>query len=146
MSAVTASGISSTWPDESAESKAVHLDHINIRAPAELLHRVRDFYCNVLGFTEGFRPEFSRPGYWLYIHDRPLVHLSENGENTGTGGTGHLDHVAFRSSGVQRLVTSLEALGIEYRSNFIPELRMTQLFFFDPAGTGIEVNFPEEEL
>ena len=38
----------------------------------------------------------------------------------------------------------LRSLGIEYRSNHIPEIPMTQLFVRDPAGTGVEINFPDE--
>ena len=38
----------------------MHIDHINISAPAELPLKVRDFYCDVLGLTEGFRSEFIR--------------------------------------------------------------------------------------
>jgi extradiol dioxygenase family protein len=32
----------------------MHLDHINIAAPAELLAKTRDFYCDVIGLAEGF--------------------------------------------------------------------------------------------
>jgi catechol-2,3-dioxygenase len=51
--------------------------------------------------------------------------------------------VAFQASSLNAVIENLESLGIEYRSTHIPEIRMTQLFFKDPAGTGIEVNFLE---
>ena len=122
----------------------MHIDHINIRAPRELLVQVRDFYCAVLGHEEGFRPAFSSEGHWLYADDKPLVHLSlDSGTRPAVGQT-CLDHVAFQAAGLDDFCARLDALGIEYRSSHIPELHMSQLFFSDPAGTGLEVNFPRE--
>ena len=56
----------------------MQLDHINIRAPGELLEEVKDFYCGLFGLEDGFRPDFGQGGYWLYSEDRPVVHLSED--------------------------------------------------------------------
>lgn len=122
--------------------KIIQLDHINIAAPAELLGRVRQFYIDLLGFTDGPRPEFSSRGSWLYVNGQSLVHLSETAGSDS--GKGHLDHVAFRGQGLVAMKRRLEEAGVSYRSNFIEELEMTQLFFDDPAGTGLEVNFPGE--
>ena len=61
-----------------------------------------------------------------------------------TGTRGHLDHVAFRTSGLARFVARLDALNVAFEQNFVPELGLTQLFFTDPAGTGLEVGFPGE--
>jgi catechol 2,3-dioxygenase-like lactoylglutathione lyase family enzyme len=124
----------------------MRIDHINIRAPQALLEEVRDFYCAVLGLEEGFRPDFSGHGHWLYCADRPLVHLSLDTECTAGGGGGHLDHVAFQAAGLAEFLARLEAHGIRYRSSHVPELQLTQLFFSDPAGTGLEVNFPGEAM
>jgi RimJ/RimL family protein N-acetyltransferase/catechol 2,3-dioxygenase-like lactoylglutathione lyase family enzyme len=116
----------------------VNLDHINISAPMDLLERVKDFYCLLFAMEEGFRPQFSGEGFWLYSGDRPLIHLSE--QNSDCGGRGCLDHVAFRSDDVAPIERRLESLGVDYRSNYVQELDMTQIFFTDPAGTGVEVN------
>ena len=43
-------------------------------------------------------------------------------------------------------VVELHEHAVAYRSNYIPEIDMTQLFFSDPAGTGLEVNFPGERV
>lgn len=120
----------------------VQLDHINIAAPASLLQQVKQFYIDHLGFAEGPRPEFSSPGYWLYANELPLIHLSE--KNRSGSGNSHLDHIAFRGLGLMALVRRLEQAGIEYRRNYIAELDMSQVFFHDPAGTGLEVNFTGE--
>ena len=40
----------------------------------------------------------------------------------------------------------LKAYSIQYRSAYIPEIEITQLFFKDPAGVTIELNFKGEKL
>ena len=120
------------------------IDHINIRGSADLLQEVRGFYCDLLGLEEGFRPDFGSRGHWLYSEDRPIVHLSVTAEDDPRPGFTHLDHVAFQAAGLEEFTARLKRFGIAYRRHFIPELAMTQLFFEDPAGTGIEVNFPGE--
>lgn len=122
----------------------MHIDHINIKAPEALLEQVRNFYCEALGLTEGFRPAFSSAGYWLYAGEQPLVHLSVGSVSSAAVTSGHLDHVAFRASGLRDVLQRLEDLGIEYRSSHIDELDLTQLFLRDPAGTGVELNFRGE--
>jgi catechol 2,3-dioxygenase-like lactoylglutathione lyase family enzyme len=122
----------------------MHIDHINIRAPQDLLEQVRQFYCSVFGLEEGFRPAFSSGGHWLYAGDRPLVHLSIGGEARAAGPPSHLDHVAFQSTGLGAFQETLDEHTVAYRSNYIPEIDLSQLFFSDPAGTGLEVNFPGE--
>jgi len=140
----------------------MHIDHINIRAPAGLLEQLRDFYCALLGLEEGFRPNFSSGGYWLYANDRPLVHLSlsgtapdpaprggpesRRGSGPGSGPVSGMDHVAFRSSGVDGLRERLDGHGVPYRVSYVAELDLSQVFFTDPVGTGIEVNFPRERV
>lgn len=122
----------------------MQIDHINIAAPFDLLEKIRDFYCSVLDLKDGLRPDFPGRGFWLYSDDKPLVHLSERGERKASHEPGHLDHIAFRSRGLDAMRDRLVSHGIEYRSGFISEFNMTQLFFRDPAGTGLEVNFPDE--
>ena len=122
----------------------MHVDHINIAAPARLLEEVKDWYQQVLDLVEGFRPQFSGKGYWLYSGSKPIVHLSERDGYLESDSQGYLDHVAFQGSGLGAMEERLRSLGIEYRSNHIPEIPMTQLFVRDPAGTGVEINFPDE--
>jgi catechol-2,3-dioxygenase len=122
----------------------MYIDHINIKAPQPLLEQVRDFYCSVLGLEEGSRPAFSSTGHWLYAGDQPLVHLSLDASMPAPGTPGHLDHVAFRCSGLRNFKRRLDALRIEYRTSHIEELNLTQLFLRDPAGNGLEVNFKSE--
>jgi catechol 2,3-dioxygenase-like lactoylglutathione lyase family enzyme len=123
----------------------MRLDHINIRAPRQLIDEVRAFYHDLLGMAAGPRPDFGSEGYWLYANDRALIHLSVSPEGSEPGPPGHLDHVAFRASDLPALRARLESMGVPFRTNHIPELDLTQVFFTDPAGIGIEINFPGEQ-
>ena len=122
----------------------MQIDHINIKAPPALLAKVRQFYHDVFGLEEGPRPQFSSRGHWLYSSAGPIVHLSESDGDTMAGARGHLDHVAFRTSGLVRFVARLKAQNVSFKQNYVPELELTQLFFSDPAGTGLEVGFRGE--
>lgn len=122
----------------------MQLDHFNIAAPLDLLETVRDFYVDVLGFADGPRPDFSRPGYWLYAEGRPAIHLIENATRNPHPEPGYLDHIAFRSKDLPAMVERLESHGVPYRRSQVPGRNMAQLFFTDPAGTGLEINFPGE--
>ena len=48
------------------------INHIQLVAEKDLVIQLRDFYCNVVGLTEGFRPAFERFGFWLYIGDKDV--------------------------------------------------------------------------
>lgn len=122
----------------------MHIDHINISAPAELLLKVRDFYCDVLGLTEGFRPKFSRNGFWLYSEGKPIIHLVESFEHHRNERQGFFDHFALQATGLVKVLEQLNATGIEYKLSYIPEINLSQIFFKDPSGTGVEVNFINE--
>jgi catechol 2,3-dioxygenase-like lactoylglutathione lyase family enzyme len=122
----------------------MRLDHINIRAPRGLIDRVRAFYRELLGLVEGPRPDFGSEGHWLYADGQALIHLSVGPGGPESDSPGHLDHVAFQSGGLDAFRARLESMEVPFRTNHIPELDMTQVFFTDPAGIGIEVNFPGE--
>ena len=126
--------------------KIMFLDHFNIRAPKEQLSNVKKFYTEVLGFKEGFRPKLNGSGQWLYANDKAILHLSEDDSRTTQKGEDFLDHFAMRCVGVNEFVRKLNDMSIEFRSAQIPEIDLIQLFFKDPAGITIEVNFEGEEM
>jgi catechol 2,3-dioxygenase-like lactoylglutathione lyase family enzyme len=117
------------------------IDHVNIAATPSLIEEVRRFYVDVLGLSEGYRPAFSSEGHWLYAAEQALVHLSVRTGRAEPAGNGPLDHVAFRVSDPAPLIERLDRAGIAYRRTEIAEMCMGQLFFQDPAGNGLEVNF-----
>ena len=124
----------------------MQIDHINISAPVELLLEIKDFYCNVLGLTEGFRPEFSGKGFWLYSEEKPIIHLMESLQHHRNEKQGFLDHFALRTSGLARLIEKLDTAGVKYKLSYIPALDLSQVFCNDPSGTRVELNFPNESV
>jgi catechol 2,3-dioxygenase-like lactoylglutathione lyase family enzyme len=120
------------------------LNHYNLRASRGMLDRLRDWYRDTLGLKLGERPPFGNFGYWLYADGRPILHLSEEGrgETHPAPGSGTFDHVAFTCSGIAAMRARLDALGIPYRSADVPLTSQRQLFLEDPAGNGVELNFP----
>ena len=126
--------------------KVKYLDHFNIRAPKGKLEDVKNFYMEVLGFTEGFRPNFNSPGQWLYAGDKAILHLSEDDMRKTPKGEDFLDHIALRCVGVNEFVKKFNDRGISFMTARIPEIDLVQLFFNDPSGTLIELNFEGEKL
>ena len=121
------------------------LDHYNIRAPKAVIDKVVDFYGKVLKITPGPRPDFGIDGVWLYDDDYPMVHLTVDETAVAPGTNTHFNHVALRCSGMATYLQRLDAAGIPYTATYIPELDMTQVFFYDPAGIQIELDFPNEK-
>lgn len=121
------------------------LDHVNLRAGREMLERLRDFYVDVLGLRVGER-RLSSHGYWLYAGDKAIVHLSEErpGDPRPPGVRNTFDHLAFACRGLPEFTARLQALDVAYRKTRSADGH-TQLFLSDPAGNGIELNFPPEE-
>jgi catechol-2,3-dioxygenase len=121
--------------------------HYNLRASRELLDELRDFYRDVVGLEEGFRPPFRSFGYWLYAGQDAVLHLSESkpGEARTDRPSGTFDHAAFRCTGRQEYEQALARRGIVYRTAVVPETSMTQLFLTDPAGNGVELNFDNRD-
>ena len=122
------------------------LDHINISSPYELLVETKDFYCNVLGLVEGYRPEFQKRGFWLYAGDQALIHLFESESHTATDNRGYLDHVAFSHKDIDAFVQALRSSKVIFNTSYISSLNLTQVFLYDPAGIKLEVNFYDEKL
>jgi catechol 2,3-dioxygenase-like lactoylglutathione lyase family enzyme len=113
----------------------------------------RDFYCDVLGMREGFRPKLGFPGYWLYVGDVPSIHIAEWESyavwtkevgipiSSRAKSTGAVDHIAFNASGFDETRARLQARGIEINENLLDEIDLRQLFIYDPNGVPIELNF-----
>ncbi len=122
------------------------LCHFNLRASREVIEKLRTFYCDVVGLRVGERPAFRSFGYWLYAGGKDVLHLSvattdEPRSADAASLPGVFDHVAFRCSERAAVEARLHAHGIRFRSNRVPDTGQFQLFFEDPAGTGIELNF-----
>ncbi|RFU48543.1 VOC family protein [Paraburkholderia sp. DHOC27] len=119
--------------------------HYNLRADRATLDTLRDFYVQVVGLRLGARPPFNNFGYWLYAGERDVLHLSEAGpgEQRPANVTNTFDHVAFSCADMPAFEKHLDAHGVRYRHDLVPLTGQQQLFFTDPAGNGVELNFLE---
>ena len=120
--------------------------HYNLRAHRELLENLRSFYCEVVGLTAGYRPPFTSFGYWLYAGERDVLHLSESAPNEARfpEAATTFDHAAFSCSERATFERRLAEQGVKYKVNHVPQTGQVQLFFKDPAGNGVELNFANE--
>ena len=77
---------------------------------------VKHFCLEVIGLTEGFRPEVPIHGYWLNLPDLPVLHLM--GWNviaeTSKYDKGHIDHIAFSCDGLEEFINKLKGLNVLY--------------------------------
>jgi catechol 2,3-dioxygenase-like lactoylglutathione lyase family enzyme len=118
------------------------INHIQLVAEKDLVIQLRDFYCNVVGLTEGFRPAFERFGFWLYIEDKDVLHLITPKEGDGRSPQkSSFDHIAFKTTDYQGVLQKLKTLNILFEEKPIPGMTAHQIFLRDPAGNRVELNF-----
>ena len=118
------------------------INHIQLVAEKDLVLKLRDFYCDVVGLTEGFRPAFERFGFWLYIGDRDVLHLITPKDGDGRSSQkSSFDHVAFKADDYEGALKKLKTLNIPFEEKLIPGMSAHQIFLFDPAGNRVELNF-----
>jgi catechol 2,3-dioxygenase-like lactoylglutathione lyase family enzyme len=118
------------------------LNHVTVRT--DDLEGTRDFYGEVLGLREGPRPPLTFPGYWLYCGDQAVVHLVPRSGAIGSGEgdtTGNFDHVAFSAEDFEGMRARFQRLGLTFREQTVPGMRLRQLFVQDPNKVMIELNF-----
>jgi extradiol dioxygenase family protein len=120
------------------------INHIQLVAEKDLVIQLRDFYCDVVGLTEGFRPAFERLGFWLYIGDKDVIHLITPKEGDGRSSQkSSFEHVAFKRDDYLGVLKKLKSLNISFEEKPIPGMTAHQIFLRDPAGNRVELNFDE---
>jgi catechol 2,3-dioxygenase-like lactoylglutathione lyase family enzyme len=117
------------------------LDHYNV-STRKLQDTVK-FYEDVLGFENGFRPQFNFPGAWLYSAGHPVLHLNDiaDTDKQQRPDSGVIDHIAFGSRGFEAMKQHLSGKGVPYRVNLVPNSTRCQIFVRDPNNVEIELNF-----
>lgn len=133
-----------------------HLEHFLIQS--EDIEATKEWYVRVLGMRVGPNPDFGFPVYWLYIGERDVLHLTQGGrdisenrkrylgqESDATRGSGVIDHVAFRATGLPAMVAHLQNLKIDFRERRVDDQGLYQLFLIDPNGVKVELNFAGAE-
>ena len=116
--------------------EAIH--HVNIRASATDIAKLKVFYCEIVGLRDGWRPPFNSRGHWLYAGTQPVVHLVEGDDESNASGGG-VDHVAFRCTDLEPMIERLRNSGIGFELSQVPSLGDQQLLFRDPLGIGVEL-------
>ena len=133
-----------------------HLEHFLIQTAD--MAATRDWYVKVLGFTEGEHPDFKFPVCWLYIGSTDVIHITEGGKNVSENrkkylgqqsdavhGTGVIDHVAFRCTGLAEMSEHLTSIGMSFSKRQVDDQGLFQLFLTDPNGIKVELNFANSE-
>ena len=108
------------------------------------LDATRRFYIDVLGLSEGYRPDLGFPGVWLYSGGQPVLHVIA-GRPLPPDPRGVLDHMAFSASNLPATAAKLQAAGIKYDLRRQNQSGTWQLFCFDPSGARVELDFDGNE-
>ena len=134
-----------------------HIEHILV--VADDIDATRDWYARVLGMTSGPHPDFGFPVHWMYVGDVDVVHIGPSAKNANeiqkkylgrtseksAQGTGAIDHIAFRATGLKKTLEHLRAEGIAFSQRRANGQALFQVFFYDPNGIKIELNFDAAE-
>ena len=133
-----------------------HLEHFLIQSTD--IDATRDWYVKVLGMRDGPHPDFGFPVHWLYVGDVPVLHMTQGGANVtkdrlrylgqqsqAIEGTGVIDHIAFRATGLEAMIAHFKTLGIAFKERQVDDQGLYQLFLLDPNGVKVELNFEATE-
>ena len=134
-----------------------HIEHFLVAA--DDIDATRDWYARILGLTSGPHPDFGFPVHWMYAGEVDLVHIGPSakvaGENqkkylgrtsqAGASGTGAIDHIAFRATGLRQMLEHLRKEKIPFTQRRANGQALFQIFFYDPNGIKIELNYDAAE-
>jgi catechol 2,3-dioxygenase-like lactoylglutathione lyase family enzyme len=137
----------------------LHIEHFLVAA--DDIDATRDWYARVLGMRAGPHPDFGFPVHWMYLGELDVVHIgpsakaaSDNqkkylgrtsGRSALEAGTGAIDHIAFRATGLRAMMDHLEKEKIAFSRRRANGQALFQLFFYDPNGIKIELNYDAAE-
>ena len=133
-----------------------HLEHFLIQTAD--IEATRDWYVQVLGLKEGYRPDFKFPVVWLYLGDKDVIHITQGGKDVSDNrrqylgqqsdalyGSGVVDHFAFRCTGLKEMLAHLKNNHVKFSQRMVDDKGLFQLFLIDPNGVKIELNFSNTE-
>jgi catechol 2,3-dioxygenase-like lactoylglutathione lyase family enzyme len=103
-----------------------------------------DFYKDILGLTDGYRPPLGFPGAWLYLGNEAVLHIIARAP-LPEDRAGVLDHMAFSARDLPATLARLRARGVDYELRRQKESNVWQLFCFDPSGAKVELDFDPAE-
>lgn len=126
---------------------------------ADDIDATRDWYARVLGMRPGPHPDFGFPVHWMYLGELDVVHIGPSAKSAGENqkkylgrtsqdqgaGTGAIDHIAFRATGLRAMMVQLEKEKIPFSRRRANGQALFQLFFYDPNGIKVELNYDAAE-
>jgi catechol 2,3-dioxygenase-like lactoylglutathione lyase family enzyme len=118
------------------------MNHFTIVTDA--LEDTVQFYQELLGLRTGYRPPMSFPGAWMYCDDEPVLHIINKGV-LPVEKAGILDHMAFSATDLNGTLATLKSRGLVYDLRRQKETGVWQLFFHDPNGARVELDFEAGE-
>jgi catechol 2,3-dioxygenase-like lactoylglutathione lyase family enzyme len=121
----------------------VGMNHFTVLAKD--LQATKAFYTDLLGLTEGYRPDLGFPGSWLYCGNQAVLHIIA-GRALPADPRGVLDHMAFSANGLPEVASKLKSRGIQYDLRRQNDSGTWQLFCFDPNGARVELDFDASEV
>lgn len=102
------------------------------------------FYGDLLGLEPGPRPNFNFAGAWLYAGGQPILHII-GGRPKSELKPGVIDHMAFTGNGLAATLSKLKEHGVDYECRQQAGTGLWQVFFFDPNGAKVELDFAASE-
>lgn len=136
-----------------------HIEHLLLLV--DDVDTTANWFVDNIGLERGHTPDFKVPVTWLYIGERDVLHIArvpnEGKEkrfqdkylggrlSEDTSGTGIIDHVAFRCTGLPEMIERLESKGAEFLKRQANAGDLYQLFVTGPDGMRVELNFDGAE-
>jgi len=102
------------------------------------------FYGDLLGLVPGPRPDLGFAGAWLCANGNAVLHIV-GGRTLPAQRAGVLDHVAFSAHGLATVKQRLDDAKVPYELRRQRESNTWQLFFYDPNGAKVELDFDAAE-
>ena len=123
----------------------VGMNHFTVIA--EDPEKTMDFYVNLIGLKEGFRPDLGFPGAWLYAGGPQAVLHVYFDRPVPPGRAGVIDHMAFTAQDLKAVKARFDERGTKYDLRRQAGAGTWQLFTYDPSGAKVELDFdPSESL
>lgn len=117
------------------------MNHFNVLT--DDVEKTRRFYVDVVGLTEGHRPDLGFDGAWLYAGGHPILHVSK--AQLPQPRAGVIDHMAFSATDLKGTIGRLKQHGVEHVVRQQAGTRIWQVFCHDPMGAKVELDFDPGE-
>ena len=102
------------------------------------------FYRDCVGLSDGYRPDLGFPGAWLYAGEKAILHII-GGRPRDQLKPGVIDHMAFTAVGLPATLRMLTERNIHHACRQQVGTGYWQVFFFDPNGARVELDFAADE-